>query len=83
MQNNNKILDDLARMASGAAGSLMDVKREVEQAIAYRLEKHIQNMELASREELDAAQAMIRALRQEQEALKKRIETLENQLISK
>ena len=80
MQNNNKFWSDLSRMASGAAGGLMDVKHEIEGMVATQLEKLLQKMSLVTKEEFDTAQAMLTKFRIEQEELKKRLETLENQV---
>lgn len=80
MQNNNKFLNDLSRMASGAVGSLMDVKHEVDSMVGVQLEKLLQKMDLVTKEEFDAAQSMLVKSRIEQEELKKRMEALENQI---
>lgn len=80
MQNNNKFLNDLSRMASGAAGGLMDVKREIELMVGTQLEKLLQKMNLVTKEEFDTAQAMLIKSRIEQEELKKRLNALEAQI---
>ena len=82
MQNNNKFLNDMARMASGAASGLMDVKREIEIMVETQLEKLLQKMNLVTKEEFDTAQAMLKKSRNEQEDLKKRLEALESHINS-
>jgi BMFP domain-containing protein YqiC len=77
MQKDNKFFDDLAKMASGAAGGLMDAKREMEALATAQFEKLLQNMRLATKEEMGAALAMLAKLRSEQEELKKRLDALE------
>lgn len=77
MENNNKFFSDLSRMASGAAGGLMDIKREMEEMIHIQLEKLLQKMSLATKEELDTTQEMLKKARNEQEELKRRFEELE------
>lgn len=83
MQKDNKFFDDMARMATGAAGGLLEMKREMESAIAQKVELLLQRMNLVSREEFDAVQGMLAKSRMEQEELKKRIEALEKSLGSK
>lgn len=82
MQNNNKFLNDLSRMASGAASGLMDVKREIEIMVETQLEKLLQKMNLVTKEEFDTTQAMLIKSRIEQEELKKRLDALESQIKS-
>jgi BMFP domain-containing protein YqiC len=83
MQKDNKFFDDMARMATGAAGGLLEMKREMETAIAQKVELLLQRMNLVSREEFDAVQGMLAKSRMEQEELKKRVEALEKALGSK
>ena len=80
MQNNNKFLNDLSRMASGAVGGLMDVKREIEVIVGEQLEKLLQKTNLVTKEEFDTTQAMLTKSRNEQEELKKRLDALEAQV---
>lgn len=65
MQTDNRLLDDLARIASGAVGALQGVKGEVEQAFRARLEQALDGMELVNREEFEAVKAMAAAAREE------------------
>ncbi len=80
MENNNKFLNDISRMASGAVSGLMDVKHEIDVMVATKLEKLLQKMDLVTKEEFDTAQSMLTKSRIEQEELKKRLEALEGQL---
>ncbi len=77
MQKDNKIFEDIARMASGAAGGLMEMKRDIEVMIGNQLEKLLQKMNLVTREEFDTVQQMLAKSRMEQEELKRRLEALE------
>lgn len=77
MQKDNKFFDDLARMASGAAGGLLEMKREVEAMVTLQVEKLLQRMNLVTREEFDTVQAMLVKSREEQEEIKKRLAALE------
>ena len=78
----NKIFDDFTRMATGAAGGLLDMKREIESIISVQLEKLLQKMNLVTAEEFQTMQEMLTKARIEQEELKKRLEALENKLSS-
>ena len=80
MQKDNKIFEDLAKMASGAAGGFMDMKRELEGMVSGQLERLLQKMNLATKDEYETLKAMLAKSREEQEELKKRVEELEKQV---
>ncbi|MEE9139667.1 MAG: accessory factor UbiK family protein [Alphaproteobacteria bacterium] len=80
MQTDNRLLDDFARVASGAVGTLVGVKDEVEVLLRQQFEKILGRMELVSREEFEAVKAMAAKARAEQEKLVARIEALEARL---
>ena len=77
MQTDNKLLDDLARVAGSAIGTLQGVRDEVEVRLRDQFERILSRMDLVTREEFDAVKAMAAAARRENSALKKRIEALE------
>jgi len=79
MQKDSKIFEDFARMASGAAGGFMEMKREMEAMIAARVEYFLQKMNLVTKEEFDTVMGMLAKSREEQEQLKQRIEALEKE----
>jgi BMFP domain-containing protein YqiC len=78
MQKDSKLFDDIAKIASGAAGSVLEMKREMEQMVSLQLEKLLQKMDLATKEEYATLQAMLLKLRSENEDLKQRVKALEN-----
>jgi BMFP domain-containing protein YqiC len=78
MQSNSKILDDVARVLTGAAGAAQGVRDEVDGAIKHQLLRLLQDMDLVTREEFDVVKAMAARAREENEALKARIEALES-----
>jgi BMFP domain-containing protein YqiC len=80
MQTDNKFFEDLAKMASGAAGGFMEMKREMESAVTMQVEKMLQRMNLVTKEEFDTVMGMLTKSREEQEQLKKRLDSLEKQL---
>ena len=77
MQKNNKFFEDMAKVASGAAGGFMDMKREMESMISAQTEKLLQRMNLVTKEEFDTVQAMLAKARSEQDEMKKRLDALE------
>jgi len=80
MQSQNRFFDDLARMAAGAAGALTGVRGEIETRFRDQLERVLAGMDLVSREEFEAARAMVAKAREEQEILLRRIDALETRL---
>ncbi|MEZ5866811.1 MAG: accessory factor UbiK family protein, partial [Geminicoccaceae bacterium] len=80
MQTENRLFDDLARVASGAINTLGGVREEIELRVKERLERLAGEMDLVTREEFDAVQAMAAKARAEQEALKARLDRLEAKL---
>jgi BMFP domain-containing protein YqiC len=77
MQNRSQFFDEMARVASGAAGALSGVRGEIEARVRDQLERILAGMDLVSREEFEATKAMAAKAREEQESLLRRIEALE------
>ncbi len=77
MQSRNKLLDDLARVASGAAGTVAGIRDEVETVVRQRIEAVLSELNLVTRDEFDAVKAMASKARAEQEKLEKRVAELE------
>ncbi len=80
MQTQNKIFDDLARVANGAVSTLTGMKDEIDALIRQRLERYLDNADLVTRDEFDAVKAMAQKARTENEKLEARIKTLEGEL---
>jgi BMFP domain-containing protein YqiC len=80
VQTENPLLDDLARVATGALGALTGMRAEVEARIRDQLERVLARMDLVTREEFEAVRAMAAKARLEQEALARRLEALESRL---
>lgn len=80
MQTENRLFDDLARVASGAFNTLGGLREEIELRVRERVERMANEMDLVSREELDAVKAMAAKAREEQETLAARLATLEAKL---
>jgi len=77
MANQTRLLDDLARVASGALGAFSGVRSDVEQRLKEQFERILGRMNLVTREEFDAVRAMAAKARATQEALEKRVAQLE------
>jgi BMFP domain-containing protein YqiC len=80
MQSQNRFLDDLARVASGAVGALTGMRGEVETRMREQFERVLGRMNMVRREEFDAVQAMAAKARAEQDVLKARIAAIEAHL---
>ncbi|MDZ3838601.1 MAG: accessory factor UbiK family protein [Rhodospirillales bacterium] len=77
MQSSNRLLDDLAKVASGAASAVAGVREEVEGLVRQRVERLVADLDLVSRDEFDVAKAMAAKARAEQEKLEQRVKALE------
>jgi BMFP domain-containing protein YqiC len=75
-----RILDDLVRLVTDAAGVAQGVRREAETLARSQLDRLIATMDLVSREEFEAVRDMAALARDENDALRKRIEALEAKL---
>lgn len=80
MAASNRILDDIARLMTDAAGAAQGVRREVETVVKGQMERLLQDMNLASREEVDVLRDMVVAAREENEELARRVKALEARL---
>lgn len=80
MQTDNRILDDLARVAGGALGALTGLKTEFEGLFRQQFERILGDMNLVSREEFEVVKAMAAKARSEQDAMAERIAQLEARL---
>lgn len=80
MQTGKRVLDDLARMASGAAGAAGAVRDEMEAMVRDRLQTLLDSMDLVRREDFEAVQEMAQNARMEQERLEARVAALEARL---
>lgn len=77
MSANRRILDDVSRLATSAAGLVQGAGREAESLLRQRLERLLDSMDLVPRDEFDAVKAMAAKARTENEALSKRLAVLE------
>jgi BMFP domain-containing protein YqiC len=78
MQTQSAFFDEIAKLMTEAAGAADGVRREAETVMRSRLQRLLSDMEVVTREEFEAVKEMARLAREENEALKARIEALEN-----
>jgi BMFP domain-containing protein YqiC len=77
MQSQNRILDEIAKLVTSAAGAAKGVRDEIETLIRTQAERMIDQMDLVTREEFDVVKAMAARARSDSEKLEKRIAALE------
>jgi len=77
MQTRNKILDDFSQLMTNAMGVAQGAKDEAETALKSMLDRWLADRDFVTREEFDAVRAMAKKAREENDALKARIDALE------
>ena len=82
-QTNNRIFDEMARLMNDAAGVAQGVRREVDTLVRTQAEKMLRDLDVVSREEFEAVKEMARLAREENEALKARLDALEGKVAAK
>jgi BMFP domain-containing protein YqiC len=75
--SSSRILDDLGRLMTDAAGVASGVKREVDGVVKSQIERLLRDVDVVTREEFEAVREMAVLAREENELLKARIESLE------
>jgi BMFP domain-containing protein YqiC len=80
MQTSNRFFDDIAKVASGAASTLVGVKQEIEALARQQVERFVGEFDLVRRDEFEAAKAVAAKAREEQDRLEQRIAALEEKL---
>ena len=79
-QTTNRFFDEVARLMNDAAGVASGVRREFDTMFRNQAERWLRDLDLVKREEFEAVKEMARLAREENEALKARIEALEAKL---
>ncbi|MBX2834623.1 MAG: accessory factor UbiK family protein [Micavibrio sp.] len=77
MPRKEKIFDDMARVAGGAAGVFSGLSSNIRKEIKSCVDDVITRLDLVPREDFDRAMEMLSEYRIQQENLKTRIEKLE------
>jgi len=82
-QTSNRIFDEMARLMNDAAGVAQGVRKEFDTLFRSQAERMLRDLDVVQREEFEAVKEMARLAREENEALKKRIEALEEKAAEK
>ena len=80
MQTDNRILDDMARVLSGALSVAGGARAEMRQRARQHAELLLARMDLVRREEFEVVRDMAALAREENQQLSRRIEELESAL---
>jgi len=83
MQNRNKVIDDISDMFTNAMGVAQGAKDEAGTAMKSWVDRWMADRDFVSREEFDAVRAMAQKAREENEALKARLDALESTTVAK
>ena len=77
MQTRNKFLDDMSQLMTNAMGVAQGAKGEAENAMKSLVDRWLADRDFVTREEFDAVRTMAQKAREENEALKARLDALE------
>ncbi|MFN7003760.1 MAG: accessory factor UbiK family protein [Roseinatronobacter sp.] len=77
MQTRNRFLDDVSQLMTNAMGVAQGARTEAETAVKSLMDRWLADRDFVTREEFDAVRAMAQKAREENDALKARIEALE------
>ncbi len=82
-QTSSRFFDEMGRLMNDAAGVAQGVRREFDTLFRTQAERVLRELDVVQREEFEAAKEMARLAREENEALKARIDALEAKLADK
>lgn len=77
MQTRNKMLDDISKLMTNAMGVAQGAKDEAENAMKSMMDRWLADRNFVTREEFDAVRLMAQKAREENAALRARIDALE------
>lgn len=79
-QTNNRMFDEFAKLMTDAAGAADGFRRETESVVKAQAEKFLRTLDVVQRDEFEVVKAMAQKAREENEALKARLDALETEL---
>ena len=82
MQTRSKIFDDISQLMTNAMGVAQGARTEAETAVKGLVDRWLAERNLVTREEFEAVREMAARAREENEALKARVEALERRGIA-
>ena len=77
MQSRNRLLDDMAQLMTNAMGVAQGAREEAETAVKSIIDRWLADRDFVTREEFDAVRAMAQKAREENEALKARLDSID------
>ena len=77
MQTRNKFFDDMSQLMTNAMGVAQGAKGEADNALKGMMDRWLADRDFVTRDEFEAVRLMAQKAREENEALKARIEALE------
>jgi len=77
MQSQNKIFEDISQLMTNAMGVAQGAKDEAETAMKGWVDRWMAERDFVTREEFDAVRTMAQKAREENEALRARLDALE------
>lgn len=83
MQAPNKFFDEMSKIMTNAMGVAQGAKSEAETAMKSWMDRWLADRDFVTREEFDAVKAMAQRAREENEALKARLDALETEAAPK
>ncbi len=81
MQTRNKMLDDFSQLMTNAMGVAQGAREEAETAMKSMIDRWLADRDFVTREEFESVRAMAQKAREENEALKARIDALEDETL--
>ena len=77
MQTRSKIFDDMSQLMTNAMGVAQGAREEAETAMKSLVDRWLADRDFVTREEFDAVRTMAQKAREENDALKARLDALE------
>ena len=76
MQTRNKFMEDMSQLMTNAMGVAQGAKDEAETAMRSLMDRWLADRDFVTREEFEAVRAMAQKAREENEALKARLDAM-------
>jgi BMFP domain-containing protein YqiC len=76
----SRFFDELAKLATNAAGAAQGVRREIDTLVKAQVERVLNDVGVVKREDFDVVRAMAQKAREENDRLRERIAVLEARL---
>jgi BMFP domain-containing protein YqiC len=76
----SRFFDELAKLATNAAGAAQGVRREIDTLVKAQVERVLNDVGVVKREDFDVVREMAQKAREENDRLKERIAVLEARL---